>query len=156
MAAEMGAVSADHLEHVNECAIEAMQAAGTIPVVLPGCSLFLDSEPAPARSLIDDGLPVALATDLNPGSSMIESLQLIMSYACVRLRMTPTEALVACTANAAAALSRQGRLGGIAVGMQADLVVVEAPSVEAWLCQVGRNCVRSVLKRGRPVIQGVG
>ena len=153
IAAEMGAVSADHLEYVDDYAIEAMQAAGTIPVVLPGCSLFLDSEPAPARLLIDDGLPVALATDLNPGSSMIESLQLIMSYACMRLRMTPTEALVACTANAAAALSRQDRVGGIAEGMQADLIVLDAPTVDAWLCQVGRNCVRKVLKRGRLVVQ---
>jgi imidazolonepropionase len=154
MAAEMGAVSADHLECVDDHAIEAMKAAGTIPVVLPGCSLFLDSEPAPARLLIDDGLPVALATDLNPGSSMIESLPLVMSYACVRLRMTPIEALVACTANAAAALSRQDRMGGIAVGMQADLIVLDAPNVDAWLCQVGRNCVRGVLKRGRPVVEG--
>ena len=152
MAAEMGAISADHLEFVGSAAIEALQAAGTIPVVLPGCSLFLDSEPAPARRLIEADLPLALATDLNPGSSMIESLPLIMSYACLRLRMTPIEALVACTANAAAALRRQDRVGAVAAGMQADLVILDVPRLEAWPCHVGRNCVRKVLKRGRLVV----
>jgi len=70
--------------------------------------------------------------------------------------MTPMEALVACTANAAAALARQHRLGGISEGMEADLVILDAPSVDAWLCQLGRNCVRAVLKRGRVVLDRGG
>ena len=148
----MGAVSADHLEFVDDAAIEALRAGGTIPVVLPGCSLFLGSEPAPARRLIEADLPLALATDLNPGSSMIESLPLIMSYACLRLRLTPREALVACTANAAAALERQDRIGGIAPGLQADLAILDVPRLDAWPYRVGRNCVRKVLKRGRLVV----
>jgi imidazolonepropionase len=152
LAAELGAVSADHLEFVDQPSIAAMNSAGTIPVLLPGCSFFLDTPPAPARRLIDAGLPVALATDLNPGSSMIESLPLIMSIACVRLRMTPVEALVACTANAAAAVDRHRRLGSLAVGHQADLVVLDVATVDAWPYHVGRNCVRAVIKGGRVVV----
>jgi len=154
LAAELGAVSADHLEFVDDGAIAALQRSGTIPVLLPGCSFFLDTEPAPARKLMDAGLPVAVATDFNPGSSMIESLPLVMSIACTRLRMTPTEALVACTANAAAALARRDRLGAIAVGYQADLVLLDVPNIDAWPYHMGRNCVRAVLKRGQVVGDG--
>jgi imidazolonepropionase len=156
MAAELGAVSADHLEYADQATMQALRAAGTIPVLLPGCSLFLDSDPAPAREMIEAGLPVALATDYNPGSAMIESLPLVMSYACLRLRMTPSEALVACTANAAAALRRADRVGGVAEGMQADLVVLDVPRLEAWPYQVGRNCVSKVIKRGRVVVDRPG
>lgn len=152
LAAELGAVSTDHLEFIDEPSIAALKSSGTIPVLLPGCSFFLDTAPAPARRLIDAGLPVALATDLNPGSSMIESLPLIMSLACVKLRMTPVEALVACTANAAAAVDRHRRLGSLAVGHQADLVVLDVPNVDAWPYHVGRNCVRAVIKGGRVVV----
>ncbi len=151
MAAALGAVSADHLEFVDDEAIASLRTHGTIPVVLPGCSLFLNSAPAPARRLIEAGLPLALATDFNPGSSMIESLQLILAFSCVRLGLTPAEALVACTANAAAALARADRIGHIAVGAQADLALVDVPRLEAWPYQVGRNCVRAVWKRGRVV-----
>lgn len=152
LAAELGAVSADHLEFVDDESITAIKEAGTIPVLLPGCSFFLDSEPAPARKLINAGLPVALATDYNPGSCMIDSLPLIMSIACTRLRMTPTEALVACTANAAAAIGRQGRIGAVAVGHQADLVILDVPNLDAWPYHVGRDCVSRVLKRGALVV----
>ncbi len=123
----------------------------TIPVLLPGCSFFLGTPPVPARRLIDAGLPVALATDCNPGSSMIESLPLVMSIACTMLRMTPLECLVACTANAAAALGRGDRLGAIAVGHQADLLILDVPNVERWLYQVGVNPVRTIIKSGRVI-----
>lgn len=151
LAGEVGAVSADHLERINEQGIEAMKSAGTVAVLLPGCSFFLGVEQAPARKLIDAGLPVALATDYNPGSAMVESLPLVMHIACVQMRMTPIESIVAATANAAAAIRRQDRIGAIAVGMQADLVVLDVPNHARWMYEPGRNCVRTVIKRGRPI-----
>lgn len=152
MACELGAVSADHLECVNDDDIAALRRSGTIPVVLPGCSFFLGSQVAPARKLIDAGLPVALATDVNPGSCTIESLPLIMSMAATMLKMTPLESLVACSANAAAAVRRADRLGAIAVGHQADLVVLDVPNLNRWAYNVGVNPVAKVLKRGRVVV----
>lgn len=151
MAVELGAASADHLECVSDEDIAALKVSKTIPVLLPGCSFFLNTPPAPARKMIDAGLPVALATDCNPGSSMIESLPLVMSIACTMLRMTPMECLVACTANAAAALRRADRIGAIAAGHQADLLVLDVPNIDAWPYRIGVNAVRSVLKRGRQI-----
>lgn len=148
LAAELGAASADHLEEIDDDSIEALRVAGTIAVLLPACSTFLGVKQAPARRIIDAGVPVAVATDCNPGSSMVESLPLTLSLACTQMRMSPTEALVAATANAAAALRRQDRLGAIAEGMQADLVILDVPNHERWLYECGRNCVRTVIKRG--------
>lgn len=153
LAVELGAVSADHLECVDDKTIDALGRSRTIPVVLPGCSFFLGSAPAPARKLIDAGLPVALATDCNPGSCTIESLGLIMSIAAVMLGMTPAESLVACTANAAAAIDRADRIGAIAQGYQADLLILDIPNLNRWSYQVGVNPVRSVLKSGRLVLE---
>jgi len=148
---ELGAVSADHLEFVDDDTISALKQSDTIPVLLPGCSFFLGSEPAPARKLIDAGLPVSLATDCNPGSCTVESLPLIMSIAAMMQRMTPLESLVACTANAAAAIDRADTIGAIAVGHQADLLILDIPNVNQWAYRVGVNPVRSVIKRGRIV-----
>lgn len=148
MGVSLGAASVDHLEFVTDDDISAVKGSKTIPVLLPGCSFFLGTPPAPARRLIDAGLPVALATDCNPGSSMIESLPLVMSIACTMLKMTPVECLVACTANAAAALRREGRIGAIAVGHQADLLVLYVPNVNAWPYRVGVKTVRKVIRRG--------
>ncbi len=147
----LGAVSVDHLEKIDAECIAPLRGSQTIPVLLPGCSFFLNTKPAPARALIDAGLPVALATDCNPGSSPIESMSLILSLACCLLRMTPAEALTAATANAAAALGRADRIGAIAVGHQADLLVLDVPNVERLASDVGRNPVRIVFKRGHVV-----
>jgi len=152
LAGEVGAISADHLEKINDTGIASMRRAGSVAVLLPGCSWFLGVEQAPARRLIEADLPVAVATDYNPGSSMVESLPLVMSIACTQMRLTPIEAVVAATANAAAAVNRLDRLGGIRVGMQADLVALDVPTVERWLYEPGRNCVRTVLKAGRAVV----
>lgn len=151
LAAELGAVSADHLETVDDGSLAAMRDAGTIGVLLPACSLFLGVEQAPARRIIDAGVPVVLATDFNPGSSMVESLALTMSIAATQMRMTPREALVAVTANAAAVLERSDRVGVITKGMQADLLVLDVPSVERMVYEVGRNCVHTVIKRGEVI-----
>jgi len=151
LAAEVKAVSADHLETIDEQGIAAMKSAGVVGVLLPGCSFYLGVQQAPARKLLEADLPLAVATDYNPGSAMIESLPLVMSIAAVGARMTPTEILVAVTANAAAALNRQDSLGAIGKGMQADLVILDVPNYDRWLYEPGRNCVRTVIKKGRVV-----
>ena len=151
LAGEVGAVSADHLERIDEQGIEALRAAGTIAVVLPGTSFYLGIEHCNARRLIEADLPVALATDYNPGSSMIESLPLIMNIAACQLRLTPSEILAACTANAAAALDLHGRVGAIAEGFDADLVLLDVPTLDEWFYTPGRPRVRRVLKRGQTV-----
>jgi imidazolonepropionase len=153
LAAELGAVTAEHLECVDEEGIRALAKAGVIGGFLPGCSLFLGGAPAPARRLIEGGVPLLVATDYNPGSSMIESLPLVLSTACTLGKLTPQEALVGATANAAAGLGRGDRLGRITVGLQADLVVLDAPSVDSWLYEVGRNSVRTVIQAGRVIFE---
>ncbi|MBK9127494.1 MAG: imidazolonepropionase [Phycisphaerales bacterium] len=153
LAGALRAVSADHLERIDDDGIAALRSAGTVAVVLPGTSFFLGIEHAPARRLIDAGLPVALATDYNPGSCMIESLPWIMAIACCQLRLHPCEVLTACTANAAAAIDEHTRAGAVAVGFDADLVMLEAPTVERWFYEPGRNQVRAVLRQGRVVYQ---
>ncbi len=151
LAGELHAVSADHLECIDDAGLTALRAAGTTAVVLPGTSFYLGIPPCDARRLIDAGLPVAVATDVNPGSCMIESLPLVMSIACCQLRMLPTEVLVACTANAAAVLDVHARAGAIEVGFDADLAVLDVPSLDAWLYEPGRPRVHSVIKAGRVV-----
>lgn len=155
LAGELGAVSADHLECIDEAGIAALREAGTIAVVLPGTSFFLGIAHCDARQLIKAGLAVAIATDFNPGSSHIESLSFVMSIACCQLRLTPQEVLVACTANAAAALLLQDERGAIAVGFQADLMILSTPTLDEWFYSPGRDLVRAVLKRGRVVYEAV-
>jgi imidazolonepropionase len=148
LAADVGARSADHLETIDAAGLEAMKAAGTIAVLLPACSFYLGVSQAPARRIIDAGIPVAVATDYNPGSSVIESLPLTMSMACTQLRMTPAQVLVAATSNAAAVLNRQDRLGALAEGMQADLTLLDVPNIEQMCYFAGRNSTRMVIKNG--------
>jgi len=151
LAAELRAVSVDHLEHVDDGALSALRAAGTVAMLLPGTSFFLGIAHAPARRLLEAGLPVALATDYTPGSCMIASLPLVMQIACCQLRLTPREVLVACTANAAAAVGRADSTGAIAPGYAADLVVLAAPTLNTWFYEVGRTRVAAVIRRGAVV-----
>ncbi len=151
LAGALRAVSADHLESIDEGGITALRAAGAVAVVLPGTSFSLGMEHCDARWLVDAGLPVAVATDYNPGTCMIESLPLVMNIACCELRLLPVEVLVACTANAAAALDLQQRAGAIARGYDADLVVLDVPSLDAWFYEPGRPRVRAVIKAGHVV-----
>jgi len=151
LAGEVHAISADHLETIDDGGIAALKAAGTVAVVLPGTSFFLGIDHSNARRLIDAGLPVALSTDCNPGSSMIESLPLIMNIACCQLRMTPIEVLVAVTANAAAAINLHDRIGAIEKGYDADLVILDTATLDEWFYTPGRNRVRRVMKHGEIV-----
>jgi imidazolonepropionase len=151
LAAEVGCVSADHLERIDEGGIEAMKEAGVIAGLLPGCSFYLGVPQAPARKLLDSGLRAAFGTNYNPGSSMVESLPLVLSIACAQMNVTPSEALVGATSTAAAALPREKRLGRLEPGMDADLVILDVSSVDRWLSEMGRSAVRTVLKKGRVV-----
>jgi imidazolonepropionase len=153
LAAELGACSASHLLHVSATGITALARSGVIAVLLPGVSFFLRDRYAPARALVDAGVPVALATDCNPGSSHTESMPQIMALACLGAGLSSEEALVAATLNAAAALGRADRLGTVEAGKQADLVVLDAPSPAHLVYHFGVNLVRHVVKRGRPAIR---
>lgn len=151
LAGEVGAISADHLELLDDAGIASMKRAGVVAVALPGTSFFLGIEHCDAGRMIEAGLAVAVATDYNPGSCHIESLPFVMSIACCQLRMTPLEVLAAVTANAAAAIGEEKRLGAMAVGYDADLVVLDTPTLEAWFYSPGRNRARVVMKTGRVV-----
>jgi len=157
LAAAMGALSADHLAAVDRDGIDALasNADGGNPVVatlLPATSLYLLGERyAPARELIDRGVPVALGSDFNPGSSPTPNLQLVLSLACLQLRMSPAEALAAVTINAAAALDLGLSHGSLEPGKHADLVVWDVPSHDLLPYWLGADLVRTVIKRGRVV-----
>lgn len=151
MAARLGAVSADHLLCVSDAGIEALAASGTVATLLPGTAFFLNATPAPARKLIERGATVALATDCNPGTCPTENLPLAGSMACVRMGMLPAEALHAMTLNAACALGLSDRLGSLAVGKQADLVVLDVSDYRHLFYHFGVNHVWRVIKRGRVV-----
>ncbi len=154
LAAEVGAVSAEHLLCASSHGIEALAAAGVIAVLLPGTAFYLMARPADARGMIDRGVPVALSTDCNPGSSPTMSLPLIMNLACLTMKMTPAEALTACTINAAHAIGRADRIGSIEAGKQADLVLLDAPSYTFMTYHYGVNLTSTVIKKGKPVVLG--
>lgn len=152
LAAELGARSADHLVCVSDGGIRALARASVAAVLLPGTTLSLGGASyAPARKLIDSGAPVALATDCNPGSSMTESLQIIMSLASMAVGMTPAECLTAVTVNAAFAIGAEDRAGTIERGRPCDVVVWEVDDHRAIPYHYGVNLVRNVIKQGAVV-----
>jgi len=153
LAAELHARSADHLVRASERGIRALAEAGVIAVLLPGTTLSLGSTVyAPARRMIDEGVAVALATDCNPGSSMTESMQIILSLASMMLRMTPAEAITAATVNAAHAVAAEEDAGALTAGRLADLVVWDVDDHRAIPYHYAVNLVRTVVKRGRVVV----
>jgi len=152
LAAEFHAVSADHLEQVSDEGLAALARAGTVAVLLPGATFFLGiRDYAPARRIIESGVPVALATDLNPGSCFTESMPMILQIACLSAGMTVDEALVAGTLNAAAAVGRADSVGSLEVGKWADLVVLAAADRAHLVYHFGVNLVETVVKRGEVV-----
>lgn len=154
LAAEVGAVSADHLEHISDAGIAAMAKAGVVAVSLPIASLYLRQPAMPARKLMDAGVPVAVATDFNPGSAPSYHLPLAMTLACTMQGMTPAEALKGATIIAARAIGEEANVGSLEEGKAADFVVIDAPSVEHWLYHFRPNaCVRTVIG-GRTVWRG--
>jgi len=153
LAVELGALSADHLMCVTEAGVAALAGSDTVAVLLPGTSFFLRLGYAPARTLIDAGCAVALATDCNPGSSPTQSMPMILALACLGAGMSVAEALTAATLNAAAALGRAHELGSLEEGKLGDLVVLDGPSHHQLVYRYGVNPVRHVVKGGRVVVR---
>lgn len=145
VAAEFGAVSAEHLEHATEEDADALARSKTVAVLIPGASMMTGAPFAPARMLIERGVRVALSTDLNPGTSYSENLQLVVALACAHLKMTPEEAILGVTRHAAAALSREGKAGSLAPGCRADVLVLEAKSYVDLAYHYGVNLAAAVL-----------
>lgn len=153
------ALSVDHLEVMEPADLEALAACaeGTAPVptLLPSCSFFLRIPYAPARALIDRGLPVALASDHNPGSTPSGNLNLVLSLACIQLRMLPEEAIQALTLNAAAAMGLEQELGSLTVGKRASLLITrEAPSLAYLPYAFGADHIDTVIIDGQPIRSG--
>jgi imidazolonepropionase len=158
LAAEIGATSADHLATPSPAGIDALAAVAAdgrpvVATLLPATTWFLMKEHhAPARTLIDRGIPVAIGTDFNPGTSPTPSLPLAMTAACLNLRMTPDEVLAAVTINAALALGLADEIGSIETGKQADLVVWNVPTSRQIPYWPAADLVRTVVKKGRVVL----
>jgi imidazolonepropionase len=142
----LGALSADHLEHISEEGIRTMAAAGVVAVSLPLASLYLRQSTLPARRLIDAGVPVAVATDFNPGSAPSYHLPLALTLAGTLQGMTPSEALKGATIYAARAVGQGDSVGSLEVGKAADLTVIDAPDVTQWLYHFRPNaCLMTVV-----------
>ena len=151
LAGEMGAVSAEHLIAIDKAGIESMARGGTIACLLPGTSLYLGKEFAPARDMIAAGVPVAVCTDFNPGSCPSNDLQLCMNLAYLKYRMTPEEVLAAVTINAACAVGRGETLGTVEPGKQADLVIWDAEDLDYLVYRMGTNKAEKVIRKGNIV-----
>lgn len=149
LAAKLGAVSADHLTAITDEGIEALVEGNIIPILLPATTFFLGSDNyAPGRKMWDRGLPVALATDFNPGSSMTQSMPLVISIACLKLKLTPLEALQAATYHAAKSLLLDDRCGSLEKGKQADFVIWRFDRYQGIPYFLAYPSVQSVWKKG--------
>ncbi|MCS7154422.1 MAG: imidazolonepropionase [Bacteroidota bacterium] len=149
LAAELGAVSADHLEHTSPEGFRALAEAGVVATFLPGCSFYLRQPYASARQALEAGVTIAIATDFNPGSSPTYSLPFVMSLACVEMGLSPEAVWVAVTRAAAQAIGQAHRIGRLAPGYEADLVLLDHPSPAYVLYHGGDMPVRAVWKRGQ-------
>jgi imidazolonepropionase len=148
LAAEMAAISADHLEQIDNAGISALKRSTTIATVLPGVSFFLHCGYPPARKIIDAGIPLAIASNFNPGSCMSYSMPLMMTIACTQMSITPEEAICATTINGAAALGLSSTLGSIEVGKQADIILFNVPDYRYIIYHFGTDHVAKVIKHG--------
>jgi imidazolonepropionase len=152
LAAEIGATSAEHLLFSSDEGIKAMANKGVIAVLLPAAAFSLmGGRYADARKMIDFGVPIALGTDFNP-SCWVENQQLIITFACHLMRLTPAEALTAVTINAAHAIGRAHEVGSLEVGKKADVIVLDVPNHKFLGYRSGVNLVDKVIKNGRLVV----
>lgn len=152
VAAELGAVSAEHLIAITENGMDMLAHSGAIAVLLPATSFYLGKGYAPARRMIEKGIPVAVASDFNPGSTPNLSLQLAMNIACYKYLLTPEEALTAVTLNAAASIGRSHTVGTLECGKQADILVWNAPNLDMIFYRYGSNQVKNVIKKGKIIV----
>ena len=148
LAGELKAISAEHLIATNEQGIESMAKGGVTAALLPATSFYLNKTYAPARDMINKGIPVAIASDFNPGSCPSLNLQFAINLGYLKYRMLPEEILTAVTLNAACAIGRGDTVGSIEVGKQADLVIWDAPNFEMICYRFGSNQVKTVIKKG--------
>ena len=152
LAAKVGAISAEHLLKASDEGIKAMADAGTIACLLPATALFLREQAAEGRKMIDAGVPVAISTDCNPGSSPTTSMPLVMNLACISMRLTPAEALTAATYNAACAIRMENTTGSLEPGKQGDVVLWDISNYQELQYLFGVNHVKSVWKKGVKVV----
>lgn len=153
LAAEMGAVSADHLLHVSDKGVEDMARAGVVATLLPLTAFTLKEPYAPARKFIDKGAAVALATDLNPGSCFSGSIPLTIALACIYMNMSIEETITALTLNGAAAVGLADRTGSLEAGKDADIVILNYQNYRMLPYYVGMNCVKTAISAGRVVAE---
>lgn len=154
LAAEVGAISAEHLLVASDEGIAAMAKAGTIAVLLPGTAFFLRAPYARGRLMVDSGVPVAISTDFNPGSSPTISLPFIQNLACMNMGMTMEEVLCATTINAAHAIKRADEVGTLEKGKQADVLILDVPNYKQLQYFYGMNHTDTVIKAGDVVVKG--
>ncbi|MFJ5772358.1 imidazolonepropionase [Psychrobacillus sp. NPDC093180] len=152
LAAKVGAISAEHLLKTTEEGIQAMAEKGVIACLLPATALYLREKAAKGRRMIDAGVPVAISTDCNPGSSPTTSMPLVMNLACISMRLTPAESLCAATYNAACAIQMEDKVGSLEVGKQADVVLWNVQSYQQLQYLFGVNHVKTVWKKGLKVV----
>ena len=146
---ELGAASAEHLIAITESGQNALAAGGTTAMCLPATSFYLDKTFAPAKEMISKGIPVAIASDFNPGSCPSLNLQFCINLGCLKYKMTPEEVLTAVTINPACAINRGDRVGTIEPGKQADMVIWNAPDFEMVCYRFGSNLAERVIKNGK-------
>ena len=152
LAGEIGAISAEHLIVCPPEGIASMAKGGTIACLLPATSFYLGAVFAPARDMVSAGVPVAMATDFNPGSCPCLNLQFVINLGCLKYKLTPEEVLTAVTLNAAAAIDLAGRVGSMEPGKQGDLVIWDAPDLDYICYRMGSNLAKTVIKKGAVVV----
>lgn len=151
LAGEIGAVSAEHLIRINEEGLAAMSEGRVTAMCLPATSFYLGAEFAPARKMVEMGIPVAAASDFNPGSCPSLNLQFVMNLACIKYRLLPEEVLTAVTINPACAIGKGDKTGTLETGKQGDLVIWDAPDMETLCYRFGSNLALQVIKKGNLV-----
>jgi imidazolonepropionase len=152
LAGELNAVSADHLGACSDQGIEAMKKGGTIAILLPATLFSLRAKSyARARNMIDQGLPVAIATDYNPGSCNCDNMQFVVTLSCLQMAMTPAEAITAATFNAACAINMNDKIGSLEIGKQADIIFLDMPGYRFLPYHFGSNNVSKVIKKGKTI-----
>ena len=152
LAGELGAISAEHLIVCPPEGIASLAKGGVVACLLPATSFYLGAAFAPARDMVNAGVPVAMATDFNPGSCPCLNLQFVINLGCLKYKLTPEEVLTAVTLNAAAAIDMAGLVGSVEPGKQGDLVIWDAPDLDYICYRMGSNLTKTVVKKGRVVV----
>ena len=152
LAGELGAISAEHLIVCPPEGIASLAKGGVVACLLPATSFYLGAAFAPARDMVNAGVPVAMASDFNPGSCPCLNLQFVINLGCLKYKLTPEEVLTAVTLNAAAAIDMAGQVGSVEPGKQGDLVIWDAPDLDYICYRMGSNLTKTVIKKGAVVV----